>query len=209
MMNTFDEIAFPALCDQLGVMDADLQRIMERFGYPPFWSRSNSFESFVHIILEQQVSLASALATLNQLKKRIGTITPENLLSLTDEDLKACFFSRQKIIYTRGLATAIVSGTINLGDLAKKSNEDVRHALIKLKGVGNWTIDVYLMFVLHRTDIFPIGDLAARNALKHLKLLPSESSPEMLTEIAKAWEPYRSVATMMLWHYYLSLRTKK
>lgn len=209
MMNTFDEIAFPALCDQLGVMDADLQQIIERFGYPPFWSRSNSFESFVHIILEQQVSLASALATLNQLKKRIGTITPENLLSLTDEDLKACFFSRQKIIYTRGLATAIISGTINLGDLAKKSNEDVRHALIKLKGVGNWTIDVYLMFVLHRTDIFPIGDLAARNALKHLKLLPSESSPEMLTEIAKAWEPYRSVATMMLWHYYLSLRTKK
>src|SRR5882757_8187633 len=92
------------LCDEVALMDADLKQIINTHGYPPLWSRPNTFESLVHIILEQQVSLASALAALNKLKEKIQKITPANVLKLTDEELKACYFSRQKTVYVRQLA---------------------------------------------------------------------------------------------------------
>jgi DNA-3-methyladenine glycosylase II len=179
------------------------------FSSATFHKICDQLETLVHIILEQQVSLASALATLNKLRERIKEITPAGVLSLTDEELRACYFSRQKTVYVRHLAAAILNGSIDLDELAQLSNDEIRATLNKLKGIGNWTIDVYLMFVLQRTDIFPIGDLAAVNALKQLKKIPKETAREELLKIAEGWEPYRTVATMVLWHYYLSLRGKK
>lgn len=208
-MITFSSENFHKICDTLASNDKDLTSVIEIYGYPPMWTRPNTFESLTHIILEQQVSLASALATLNKLRDRIKTITPEGVLALSDEDLKACYFSRQKTAYVRYLAEAILNGSIDLPSIAKLPNDDVRSTLNQLKGVGNWTIDVYLMFVLQRVDVFPIGDLAAVNALKHLKNLPVEITREELLEIAVNWQPYRTVATMLLWHYYLSRRAKK
>jgi DNA-3-methyladenine glycosylase II len=172
--------------------------------YPPMWTRPNTFETLVHIILEQQVSLASALAALNKLRERLKPITEETFLKLTDEELKACYFSRQKIIYTKNLAIALTAGHLDLQNLENLPDDEVRATLIALKGIGNWTIDVYLMFVLQRSDIFPIGDLAAVNALKRVKKLSKDTSKEHLLEIAASWQPYRSVATMLLWHLYLS-----
>jgi DNA-3-methyladenine glycosylase II len=168
------------------------------------WTRQNSFETLVHIILEQQVSLASALAALNKLRQRLGEINPVSFLALTDEELKACYFSRQKTVYTRGLAQEILEGRLILDVLETLSDEEVRAKLITLKGVGNWTIDVYLMFVLQRADIFPIGDLAAINALRRVKRLPKDTPKDHLQELTAGWQPYRSVATMLLWHLYLS-----
>lgn len=168
------------------------------------WTRDNSFETFVHIILEQQVSLASALATLNKLKEKLIDISPEKILTLTDEEMKACFVSRQKSTYIRGVAQALINEEVRLHELEKITNEEIREQLIKLKGIGNWTIDVYLMFVLQRTDLFPIGDLAAVNALKRLKKLESSVTREEIISISENWKPYRTIATMMLWHYYLS-----
>jgi len=168
------------------------------------WTRPNTFETLVHIILEQQVSLASALAALNKLRERLQPITPESFLALTDEELKACYFSRQKTVYTRGLAGALVSGELDLEALAGLPDADVRSRLITLKGIGNWTIDVYLMFVLQRSDIFPIGDLAAVNALRRVKGLSRDVSREHIAQVAAGWQPYRTVATMLLWHLYLS-----
>ena len=172
------------------------------------WTRPNTFETLVHIILEQQVSLASALAALNKLRERLTTVTPEGLLQLTDEELRACYFSRQKMTYVKCLAEAIQNKQFIPKAMEKLPDEEVRKRLIALKGFGNWTVDVYLMFVLRRADIFPAGDLAAVNALKQVKKLPKDTAPEKLLGISATWAPYRTVATMILWHYYLSLRVK-
>ena len=200
----FNKKNFHSICDQLASADQDLAMIIGAHRYPPMWTRPNTFETLVHIILEQQVSLASALAALNKLRERLQPITPVSFLALTDEELKACYFSRQKTVYTRGLAGALVSGELDLEALAGLPDADVRSRLITLKGIGNWTIDVYLMFVLQRSDIFPIGDLAAVNALRRVKGLSRDVSREHIAQVAAGWQPYRTVATMLLWHLYLS-----
>jgi len=204
MNNKFDANTYYAICDQLATIDVDLAAIIKTYGYPPFWSRPNTFETLVHIILEQQVSLASALSALNKLKERVQELTPARLLFLTDEEMRACYVSRQKNVYIKYLAEALLSGQLNLTELEDLPDEKVRAKLVALKGIGNWTADVYLMFVLQHPDVFPIGDLAAVNAMKRVKKLPAETTREQLLEIADSWRPYRTLATMLLWHFYLS-----
>jgi DNA-3-methyladenine glycosylase II len=204
MIPTFTQQTYHSLCDQLALRDVQLAAIITNHGYPPFWSRSNTFETLVHVILEQQVSLASALSALNKLKERVQEVTPARVLILTDEELKACYFSRQKTNYVRYLAEAILSGQLNLTELENLPNEEVRKKLTALKGIGNWTVDIYLLMVLHRNDIFPIGDLAIVNAMKRLKQLPVTTTKEELLLMAEQWRPYRSIAAMLLWHFYLS-----
>ncbi|HVU53630.1 MAG TPA: hypothetical protein VHD83_01180 [Puia sp.] len=204
MIPTFSQRNFKKICDQLASTDKDLALIIRTHDYPPMWTRPNTFETLVHIILEQQVSLASALAALNKLRARLGEVTPERFLELTDEELKACYFSRQKTLYSRGLATALTDGGLVLDALGILSDEEVRAKLITLKGIGHWTIDVYLMFVLQRADIFPMGDLAALNALRRVKKLSGDTPKEHLSKVVAKWQPYRTVATMLLWHLYLS-----
>ncbi|MFP3598656.1 DNA-3-methyladenine glycosylase family protein [Chryseobacterium sp. SIMBA_029] len=205
----FNTENFHQLCEYLASQDDDLKTILITHGYPPMWTRENTFETLVHIILEQQVSLASALAALNKLKEKTKEITPESILTLTDEEMRECYVSRQKNIYIRGLAIAIINGNLDLEKLPEMSNDEVREKLVSLKGIGNWTVDVYLMFTLQRTDIFPVGDLAAVNALKKLKQLPPEITKEDILQIGEQWKPFRSVASMILWHYYLSAAGKK
>jgi DNA-3-methyladenine glycosylase II len=208
MILTVNHTTFAQYCDEVCKTDADLNGILQKYGYPPMWSRENTFESLVHIILEQQVSLASALSALNKLKERVQQITPARVLLLTDEELRACYFSRQKTLYVKHLAEQIVSGKLKLEALVQLSDDDVRKQLCTVKGIGNWTVDVYLMFVLHRADVFAVGDLAAVNALKKVKGLPVSVSREELLLIADGWKPYRTIATMLLWHFYLEERKK-
>jgi DNA-3-methyladenine glycosylase II len=209
MLQTFSADNFHLICDRLSSKEPVLAFIIKKFGYPPMWTRPNTFETLVHIILEQQVSLASALAALNKLRERLIRITPGGVLELTDEEFKACYFSRQKMSYTRSLAEAIRSGRFSLEAMEELPDNAVRAKLIALKGFGNWTIDVYLMFVLRRADVFPMGDLAAVKALKQIKTLPKDITTAGLLDIAASWKPYRTVATMILWHYYLSTKRKK
>ncbi len=209
MITSFTQQNLNQLCDELASRDASFSTIISVYGYPPFWSRPNTFESLVHIILEQQVSLASALSALQKLKEKIGQISAENLLALTDEELKACYFSRQKTVYARDLAATILSGNLNLDKLVLLPDDEVRTKLTAIKGIGNWTTDIYLIFILHRTDVFPIGDLAIVQAIKRVKNLPPETLKERLLQIAEAWKPYRTIATMLLWHEYLSRRKVK
>jgi len=208
MINKFTQAQFHTLCDQLAATDTDLQAIIAAYGYPPFWSRPNTFETLVHVILEQQVSLASALSALNKLKERLGEVTPARLLLLTDEEMRACYCSRQKTVYIRYLAEALLSGQLKLDKLENMPDEEVRVKLTSLKGIGNWTTDIYLIFVLKHPDVFPIGDLAAVNALKRVKDLPADTTRENVLEVASQWQPYRTIATMLLWHYYLSVPKK-
>jgi DNA-3-methyladenine glycosylase II len=209
MPQQFTKSTYQSICDELGQMDADFAKVIDLYGYPPFWSRPNTFESLVHIILEQQVSLASALSALNKLRERVQEITPARILLLTDAEMRECYCSRQKTAYIRYLAEAIISGQINLKAFAQMEDEDIRRQLTALKGIGNWTVDVYVMFALQHTDVFPVGDLAIVNSIKRLKALPKETTKEELVIIAERWKPYRTVASMLLWHYYLSDRKPK
>lgn len=209
MHHVFHAKNLQGICDGLARKDDHLKQIIDEHGYPPFWKRGNSFATLIHIILEQQVSLASAKAAFNKLKEKTGRITPAKLLELSDHEMKACYFSRQKMEYARHLAKAIVSKQINLKKFALLPDEKIREQLKQIKGIGNWTVDVYLLFVLHRSDIFPVGDLAMINALKEVKSLPKHISREEIFSIAQNWQPYRSVATMLLWHYYIRTRNIK
>jgi DNA-3-methyladenine glycosylase II len=200
---TFNNDNFHSLCDKLVSKDKHLHSIIKRYGYPPVWTRKPNFQTLIHIILEQQVSLASARAALNKLKARLGTITATKMLTLSDKELKACYFSRQKTVYAKCLAQAIVSNQINLKKLSLLEDAAIRQQLKIIKGIGDWTVDVYLLFALQRTDIFPLGDLAMVSALKEVKQLPKETSHEELLKLSEPWRPYRSMASMLLWHYYI------
>lgn len=202
----FHKNNFSSLCDLLSKTDLHLQAIINQYGYPPMWTRPASFPTLIHIILEQQVSLASAKAAFIKLKQKLVTITPGKLLLLNDEEMKACYFSRQKMGYARHLAEAIVSKQLNLKKLSFLPDEKIREELKKIKGIGDWTVDVYLLFALQRTDIFPIGDLAMINAFKEIKQLEKQISKEEIILLSESWKPHRSIATILLWHYYIQKR---
>ena len=205
-MNIFHNKNYEKYCNELAKKDIIFRTIIDVHGYPPLRTRSNTFASLVHIILEQQVSLASAKAAFVRLKKYIGPITAQKILRLTDTELRACYFSRQKTVYARALAEAVVSRQLQLSKLVSLSDEMIRAELKKIKGIGDWTVDVYLLFVLKRSDIFPVGDLAMVNALKEVKKLPKQVSKDQLIEVAEGWRPYRSIAACLLWHYYIKTR---
>ena len=209
MSITFSVDTFQGLCDRVASADADLAAVLGAHGYPPMWNRPNTFETLVHIVLEQQVSLASALAALNKLREYIGEVTPEKALALTDEEWRSCYFSRQKAEYVKYLAAELMLGELDLPGMVGLPDEAVRARLTTLKGIGNWTVDVYLIFVLQRADIFPMGDLAAVNALKRLKGMPRETHRDQLAPVVEGWKPYRTIATMLLWHFYLSSPVRK
>ena len=209
MQPVFNETTLVTICNRLAKKDDAIKLIIEQYGYPPFWNRRASFETLVHIILEQQVSLASAKAALTQLKEKIGSVTPKKILLLSDAALKACYFSRQKIVYTRCLAQAVMDGEITISKLEDLSDEEIRTALTKIKGIGNWTADVFLMMVLHRTDLFPIGDIAMMNSIKHVKQLPPHTSKESILELAEQWRPHRTVAAFIFWHAYIKRKNIK
>ena len=208
-MLSFTDENFIALCDHLALKDPDLGSIVQQYGYPPLSTRPASFETLIHIILEQQVSLASALAALNKLKEKISEITPESLLALTDEELKACYFSRQKIVYVKHLACEIISGELRQDALHVLNNEAVKINLTKIKGLGNWSTDIYLMMVLHRCDVFPLGDIALLTSVREIKALPRHTSKETIAAIAEKWKPYQTIAAYILWHSYLCKRKRQ
>jgi DNA-3-methyladenine glycosylase II len=207
--SVFSEANFVQLCKQLAKRDTHLKEIIDQYGYPPLWSRKPNFETLVHIILEQQVSLASARAALVKLKEKIGTVTSKKLLLLSDAELKACYFSRQKIVYARCLAEAIEKGELSLKKLEKLPDEELRVLLTSIKGIGNWTVDVFLMMVLHRTDLFPLGDIALVNSVKHVKQLPPHTTKEDILQMAEAWRPNRTIAAFLFWHAYIKRKNIK
>ncbi len=203
MYNTFNKENFHEICYALAAKDADLKNIIDKHGLPPMWTRPAIFQSLVLNILEQQVSLASAYAAFKKLKEQIGFVTTKKILAMSDEALKACYFSRQKIVYARALASAILSKKINLKKLSVSTDEEIRNQLKQIKGIGDWTVDVYLMHALQRSDLFPLGDIALVNSLKHVKQLHAHISKEEMLAIAESWRPYRTVASMLLWHAYI------
>ena len=203
---TFNEDNFHQLCDKLFRKDKDLRRIGKEHGYPPMWTRPATFQTLILFILEQQVSLASAYAAFKKLREKIGYVMPEKILAMSDEELHSCYFSRQKIVYARELAIAIQSKQLRLKKFSDAHEDEVRLELKKIKGIGDWTVDVYLMHALQRSDLFPLGDIALVNSLKETKKLHLGITRENMLAIAEPWRPYRTIASMILWHSYIQKR---
>ncbi|MHC5937595.1 DNA-3-methyladenine glycosylase family protein [Nostoc sp.] len=193
----------------LGNLDSDLARILETLGSPPIWSREPGFATLLCIILEQQVSLAAARAVFSRLCEVVVTLTPENFLTLDDAQLRAIGFSRQKILYCRGLANAIATGQLDLTKLERMDEITIRTELKRLKGIGDWTVDIYLLMALQRPDVFPKGDLAIAIAFQKLKNLATRPTPIQLEAMTQHWRPWRAIAARLLWHYYLSNANSK
>jgi DNA-3-methyladenine glycosylase II len=186
--------------------DERFAQIVSKYGRPSFPSRPQGFESMVRTILEQQVSLNSARAVFYKLKDTTGSLTPENILRLSGDAIRACGITRQKTVYIKALAEAIVNGDVDFESYKTMHPDDVRQELIKVKGIGNWTIDVYLMFSLRSPDIIPLGDIGIIASIKDLWGLTA--MPQIL-ELSKTWSPYRTAAAFLLWHYYLEKRGRK
>ena len=193
-------------CVHLAQNDSDLAFIYKTCGTPPLWKREANFATLVHIILEQQVSLASALSAFNKLKEKVGEITPEAVLSLSDAEMKAAYFSRQKTVYVKNLARAVLEKRIDLENLRNLSDSEAKAELVKLKGIGSWTADIYLLMAMQRPDVMPKGDLALHAAWRNLRNLESRPQAEEFILMAEKWKPLRSVAARLLWHFYLSAR---
>ncbi len=187
--------------------DPDLARVHQAYGDPPLWARKPGFPTLVHLILEQQVSLASAQAAFGRLKAACrGRITPRRVLAFSDAELKAIGFSRQKTGYARELSRAILLRQFNPATLETMPDEAVRETLVALKGIGPWTADVYLLMVLLRPDVWPHGDLALAVAVQKLLGLSTRPTYAELSRTAERWKPWRAVAARLCWHYYLSGR---
>lgn len=207
MSKTLTDRSLRSASRRLAETDDILARVLNAYGTPPLWDREPGFATLLQIILEQQVSLASAKACFDKLCRRIGDISPESLLRSTDIELRMDGFSWQKAAYARHLSEAIIERRIDLDAVATMSDADVKAELMKLKGVGEWTSDIYLLMAMLRPDVMPKGDIALHTAWHKLSGEPRPTSDEFLV-IAERWKPYRSVAARMLWHFYLSERGK-
>jgi DNA-3-methyladenine glycosylase II len=203
-LNALTEESFALGLNELAKRDRDFAWIIEKLGNPPRWSREGGFPGLIQIILEQQVSLASAKAIFARLRKTIAPLTPENFLSFDDVQLKALGFSRQKIEYSRALAAEIFKGELDLARLATWDEHSIRSRLKQIKGIGDWTVDIYLLMALQRPNVFPKGDLALAIAAQNLKKLPVRPTPAFLAGMAENWHPWKAIAARLLWHYYLS-----
>jgi len=204
-MRLIAENNLPRIARRLAKQDEHLGKVVKLYGPPPLWAREPGFPTLLQIILEQQVSLASAKACYDKLCRRVGKLTPQKLVNTTDADLRADGFSRQKTAYSRHLAQALINKHIDLRRLQDLSDDEVKIELIKLKGIGQWTSDIYLLMAMGRPDVMPKGDIALHAAWHKLSGEPRPSADEFL-EIAERWRPYRSVAARLLWHFYLSER---
>lgn len=205
MSTVLTQSRYRAALTEICAADADLAAVVASYGPPPIWRRPAGFRTLLYLILEQQVSLASARATYGKLVARLGAEpAPAAFLALDDDALRAVGFSRQKTRYARALAEAVHDGTLRLDGLRCRSDEAVKTELMQLPGIGHWTADIYLMEALGRPDVWPVGDLALAVGAERVKGLGGRPDQDALMELGEAWRPWRAVAARILWHYYLN-----
>jgi DNA-3-methyladenine glycosylase II len=188
-----------ALCRR----DRDLARVVSRFGPPPLWAREPGFATLVQIILEQQVSLASARAAYARLLRVAEATTPERLGELDERALAGAGLTRQKSAYLRALAEAVVRGELDVAGLHTLDDEEARAELMRLRGIGPWSADIYLLMALGRRDVWPRHDLALAIAMREVKRLRNQPSLARQIAVSEKWRPWRAVGARILWHHYL------
>jgi DNA-3-methyladenine glycosylase II len=205
-LTPLDEATVAVASRELARRDRALAAAFERNGPPPLWTRPPGFATLLQIVLEQQVSLASARAAYDRLLLAADPLTPATFLELDGPALLAIGFSRQKARYGRALAEALEAGSLDLDAVAALSDDEAMAALTALPGIGPWTASIYLLMALRRPDLWPAGDVALQSAAAEVLALPARPTPDELTTLAEPWRPWRSVAARMLWHDYLRRR---
>jgi DNA-3-methyladenine glycosylase II len=200
-----DRASLLGAVEELAGRDRRLARIVRSYGPPPLWARPAGFATLLRIILEQQVSLASAKAMYRRLSDAVPGVSPRTVTALGTGGLQRLGFTRQKAGYAFALAERVQRGELALAKLARMPDAAATAELLKLPGVGPWTAGIYLLMALRRPDVWPPGDLALHKAIARLDgrsaLLPSDRRAE---ELVDSWRPYRAVAARLLWHAYLS-----
>jgi len=189
--------------------DPDFAALYRRNGLPPMWARRPGFSTLVHIVLEQQVSIAAARTLFRRVAAEIGGMTPERILDRGALGLHRLGITRQKAAYCHALAAAVQDGSLSLSRIARSDDIAGRASLLALHGIGPWSADIYYLMALRRPDVWPVGDLALAVALRDVKRLRKLPDVQRQLAMSDAWAPWRSVAARLLWHYYLSTRRTK
>ena len=187
---------------ELARRDGDLARAIQAVGRPRLRTREAGFPALLRIIVEQQLSVASARAIWGRLEAALGTVTPERYLALGEEGATGAGMSRPKHRYAAGLADEVAAGRLDLGGLEALGDEDAIAALTAVKGIGRWTAEIYLLSALARPDVWPVGDLTIATATGHIKGLAARPEPKELLAIGEGWRPWRAVAARLIWHYF-------
>ncbi len=188
--------------DALAQRDPDLRRGLQQVRYPAPRIREQGFETFVSTIVSQQISTEAAAAIMHRVRELLPVMEADRVLELAPGKLRAAGLSTRKVEYVEGLARAMVSKQFDPSRLAEMEDEAVIEMITSLKGFGVWSAEIYLMFSLQRSDIFPAGDLALRIALQKLKGLQQPLGEKQAREVVASWAPYRSAGSLFLWHYY-------
>jgi DNA-3-methyladenine glycosylase II len=192
----------------LAAIDNDLAHLLVTDGVPPLWERKPCFSTLIHIILEQQVSLASARAMYRRLVDNLVPFTPDRFWEVGSSYLRSLGVTRQKASYCINVAEAILGDRLDLRAVSRMDDLAAVDTLTRIKGIGPWTADIYLLMALRRPDVWPSGDIALANTVQKVKELHEYPSPSTLSKVAETWRPFRSVAARMLWHHYLSDKTQ-
>ncbi len=188
--------------DRLCAMEPALRDAVARLGYPEPRVRPRGYDTLLRTIVGQQVSVAAAASVWRKLESLLGEgCPPDALLAQGEEALRACGLSRQKQGYARSLAELVVSGALDLHDLPE-DDEDAIAALVRIKGIGRWSAEIYLLFAEGRPDIWPAGDLAVRIAIGELLGHAERPDEKQMRALAESWRPHRSAAALLAWHHY-------
>jgi DNA-3-methyladenine glycosylase II len=204
MIQPLDDAGLRVGVEALAAIDPDLAGIAERHGPPPLWAREPGFDTLVRIILEQQVSLASAEAAHRRLVAAAGAVEPAAVVAAGEDRLREAGLTRQKARYLTVLASDVLDGRVDLTSIATADDDEARRRLTAILGIGRWTADIYLLMALGRPDVWPTGDLALAGSMRRAKRLAALPSSAEQASIAAAWRPWRAVAARLLWHAYLA-----
>lgn len=206
LVEPLEDESFVAYARELAQRDPAIGAVVEAYGLPTFWRRPASFATLVLLVVEQQVSLASAKAVFDRLMAALGTVTPETLALASPDLLGQVGLTRQKQRYVQLLANAVLDGTFDLGGLAALPDSEARRQLLALTGIGPWTADVYLLSALGRPDMWPVGDRALQVGVGEVLGHQVVPTPIELEALGEPWRPVRAVAARLVWHAYLCRR---
>ncbi|MGH9210353.1 MAG: DNA-3-methyladenine glycosylase family protein [Acidimicrobiales bacterium] len=205
-MSQLTDESFQAHALEVAERDPALGAVVAEYGIPAFWHRPATFATLVLLIVEQQVSLASAKAVFDRMVAAIGSMSPAAVLGAHDGVLPATGITRQKLRYVQLLAAAVAEGTFDLAGLAGQDDDDARTQLLALVGVGPWTAECYLLSALRRPDVWPVGDRALQVGVGEVLGLAEIPTSAELEAIGERWRPLRAVAARLVWHAYLCRR---
>lgn len=201
-----DSLLDPLHLAALASADPKLRPITERFSHIVYRRREGGFTALLRLIVEQQLSVKAADTITARLHLGLGEVSPKALLAHDEDLMRSYGLSRPKIAYARALAEAIDNGAFDAAALRDLETGEATRALVALKGIGQWTAEVYLMFCEGRLDLFPVGDIALREAVGWLDGLEARPNEAYCARRALAWSPYRSIAAHLLWAWYRAVR---